>query len=106
MISILQKKHRTTVLTNKQMTGGDFLISACHLFFPVRKASPEKPFLKLRHMERDQWIDIALSGYGLVKDNGTNGKQDTAHKAPEVKESRSYKYDYPHEFKGIAQFKA
>ena len=75
------------------------------LFFGVWQSVSEEPFFYFAPLERNQRINIAFSGDGLVEDDGTNGKDDTDDKAPYVENSCEDQQDHTHEFQGISQFK-
>lgn len=57
-------------------------------------------------MKGDQWVNIAFSCNGPVKNNGAEGEDDSGYKAPDIENSSADQDDDTHKFHGVAKFKA
>ena len=56
-------------------------------------------------MERDQRIDIAFSGDGLIEHNGAGREDDSGNVTPDIKNGGQKQKKQSHEFQGVAQLK-
>ena len=56
-------------------------------------------------MKGDQWVNIAFSCNGPVKNNGAEGEDDSGYKAPDIENSSADQDDDTHKFHGVAKFK-
>lgn len=64
----------------------------------VREAAAEESFFTFAPRKGDQWIDVALSGDGLIEGHGADAERGPADEAPQVEEGREDQEDHTHEF--------